>query len=72
MIKRLEIKTSMLLNLVCANVANLSSSFLFLVIINLYFLIHAVISQRIWTEEAKGGIELHPVTAEAKARECLI
>ena len=62
----------MLLNLVCANVANLSSFFLFLVIINLYFLIHAVIAQRIWTEEAKGEIELHPVTVEAKVRECLI
>ena len=64
----------MLLNLFCANVANLSSFFifLFLVIINLYFLIHAVITQRIWTEEEKGEIELHPVTVEAKARECLI
>ena len=67
----------MLFNLVFAK----NTTFL---IIDLYFLIPTVIAQvfnliaqlviriRIPSKEAKAEIEMHPVTAEAKIRECSI
>ena len=58
--------------------------FLFLLIIDLYFLIHAAIAQiltriveliisiRIPIKEVKIEIEIHPVIVEAKIRKCSI
>ena len=62
----------------------LSSFFFFLLIIDLYFLIPAVIDQifnpitelvipeGIPSKEAKAEIEIHPVTAKTKIRKCSI
>ena len=60
----------------------LSYFFLFLLIIDLYFLVPAIIAQifnhiaglvisiRIPIKEAKSEMEIYPVTAEAKIRKC--
>ena len=77
-IKAIEIKTSVLVNLVFANNAVLSCFLLlFFLIIYLYFLSAAVIAQifnptakliipvGIPTKESKSLIETHPVNAEA-------
>ena len=70
----------MLFYLVFASNTILSGFFLFFFIIDLYFLIHAVIAQifnpiaelvipiGIPTKETKAEIEIHPATAEAKIR----
>ena len=75
-IKALEIKTSMLFHLDFANNTILSCFFSFFLIIDLYFLIPAVITQifnpvaelvipiGIPTKEAKAEIETHPVIVE--------
>ena len=79
-IKALEIKTSMLINL---DFANCTVLFFFL-IIDLYFLISAVITQIFNstaevailagtpTKEAKAELETHPVTVETKISKCSI
>ena len=73
----------MLLNLDFANHTILSCFFLFFLIIELYFLITAVIAQTfnliaelvipivISTKQAKGEMETHPVNVEPKIRKCL-
>ena len=80
--KALEIKTSMLFNLDFDNNTILSCFFLFFLIIDLYFLIPAVIAQifnligQLTTplgtpnKEANTEIEIHPVIVEVKIREC--
>ena len=82
MIKVLEIKASISFNLEFANKAILSCFFFLFLIIDLYFLISAVIGKffnpiaelviSIGTpiKEAKAEIEIHPVIVEAKLREC--
>ena len=77
-IKSLEIKTSTVLNLVFANNAILSCFLFFFLIINLHFLIPAVITQIFIVaaefaiptgtliKEAKAEIESHVVTVEAR------
>ena len=74
----------MILNLVFANNNTLSCFFFFFLIIHLYSLIPAVIAQvfnpiadlvipiGIPGKEAKGEIEMHPLTAVAKIRKCSI
>ena len=74
----------MLFSLDFANNTILSSFFLFFLIIDLYFLIAAVVAQifnpiaeiiipiGIPTKEAKSEIEIHPVIVEAKIRKCSI
>ena len=83
-IKALEIKTSMLLNLDFTNNTILSCVFFFFLIIDLYFLILAVIAQTfnpiaelvipigITTKEAKAETETHPVIIEPKTRKCSV
>ena len=83
-IKALEIKTSILLNLAFANSTILSCFFFFFLIIDLYYLIPAVIAQilnpiaelvipiGIPSKEAKAEIKIHPVTAKAKIKMCSI
>ena len=83
-IKNLEIKASIVFNLDFANNTILSCFFLFLLIIDLYFLIPAVITQIFYptakftiptgapTEEAKLEMETHPVTVETKIIKCSI
>ena len=78
MINTLEIKTSILLKLDFANNTILSWFFLFFLIIDLYFLITAVLTQifnaiaeltiaiGIPTKEPKAKMETHPVTVEIK------
>ena len=73
-----EIKTSMVFSLVFANKIFLSCFFFSLLIIDLYFLIPAVVAQifyptaeqvmltRISTKKGKTEMEIHPVTAETK------
>ena len=80
MIKALVIKNSMLFNVDFAKNTILSGLFFFLLIIDLYFLIPAVIAQifnhiaelvipiGIPSKEAKSEIEIYPVIAEAKIR----
>ena len=82
MIKALEIKTSMLFNLDFANNTILSCFFFFFLIIDLYFLIPAVIAQifnpiaelvipiEIAIKDAKGKNEIYPVILEAKTWKC--
>ena len=77
-IKVLEIETSMQFNLDFANNTILSCVFIIFLIIDLYFLIAAVIAQifnpiaellisiGIPTKEAKAEIEIHPVVVESK------
>ena len=74
----------MLFNLVFANNTLLSCFFLFFLIIELYFLVPAIIAQifnpiaelvipiGIPSDEAKAEIELHPVTTKAKIRKCSV
>ena len=74
----IEIKTCMVFNLVFVKNTILSSFFFFFLIIDLYFLNHAVIGQffnnitelvipiRIPSKEEKAEAEMHPVTTEAK------
>ena len=83
-IKALEIKTSMLFNLDFAKNTILSCLLSFLLIIDLYFLIAAVIAQifnpiaelvipiGVPIKEVKTGIKIHPVIVEAKIRKCSI
>ena len=82
--KALEIKTSVLFNLVFAHNFILSCFFFFFSIIDLYFLTTAVIAQifnptaelaippGIPNKEAKAEMETHPVTAESKISRCSI
>ena len=82
--KVLETKTSMLFNLDFAKKIILSCLFFFFLIIDLLFLIAAVIAQilnpiaellipiGIPSKEAKVEIGIHPVTVEAKIRKCSI
>ena len=82
LIKTLEIKTSMVFNLIVANNTIFSCFFFVFFIIHLYFLIAAVITQfsivatelaipsRIPNKEAKEEIETRPVRAEAKKSKC--
>ena len=84
MIKALEIKISMLFNFDLANNTISSCFFFFFLIIDLYFLIPAVIAQifnpiaklvipiEIPTKEAKEEMETHPVIVEATIRTCSI
>ena len=84
MIKALEVKASMLFNLVFANNTILSCFFFFFLIIDLYFSIPAAIAQifspiaepviliGIPSQEVKAEIEIHPVIVEAKIRTCSI
>ena len=79
-IKAFEIETSMLFHLDFGNNTILSYYFFFFLIIDLYFLISAVISQilnpiaelvisiRVPSKEAKAKIEIHPVIVEAKIK----
>ena len=73
----------MLFNLDFAKNTNLSCFFFFLLIIDLYFLIHAVIEKKypyaepvipigVPGKEVKAEIEKHPVIVEAKIRKCSI
>ena len=80
----LEIKTFMLFYLNFANSTILSCFFFFLLIINLYFLIPAVIAQNfnpiaelvnpigIPSKDAKVETEIHLVIAEAKKGKCSV
>ena len=80
----IEIKTCMVFNLVFVKNTILSSFFFFFLIIDLYFLIPAVIGQffnhitelvipiRIPSEEEKAETEMHPATTEAKIQKCSI
>ena len=80
MIKALVIKNSMLFNVDFAKNTILSGLFFFLLIIDLYFLLPAVIAQifnhiaelvipiGIPSKEAKSETEIYPVIAEAKIR----
>ena len=82
--KDLEINISMLFNLVLAGNNVFSCLFLSFLIIDLNFLIIAVVARvfiptvklaipaGITTEEAKGEMEIHPATVEAKISNCLI
>ena len=75
-IKALEIKTLFSLNFVFASNTSLSCFFLFFLVIDLYFLIPAVIPQIIIptaklsiptltpTDEAKAEVETQPLTAK--------
>ena len=84
MVKALEIKTSMLFNLDFASNTILSCFFVFFLIIDLYFLIPAVVPQifnpiaqlvvsiGIPNKDAKAEMETHPVTAEIKISKCSI
>ena len=77
MIKNLEIKTFLLFNLFFASNTILSCFFFFFLIIDLYFLIPAIIAQilnpipelvipiGIPSKEAKAEMEIHPITVEA-------
>ena len=79
-IKALEIKPSMLFNIDFANNSISSSLFFFFLIINLWFLISAVIAQicdpiaklvipiRIPSKEVKPKIQVHPVIVEVNRR----
>ena len=81
-IKALVIKTSMLFNLIFTNNTILSCFFFYFLIIDLHFLIPAVIAQifnliaelgipiRIPNKEAKAEIEIRPITVETKLRKC--
>ena len=72
----------MLFNLVVANNTILSCVFYFFLIIDIFFLIPAVIAQvfnliaelvnpiRVLSKEAKAEIEIHSVTVEAEIRKC--
>ena len=83
-IRDLEINTSILFNLDFANGTILSCFFFVFLIIDLYFLIPAVIAQifnfiadlvtPIGTpiKEAKAEIDTHPVIVKAKIRKCSI
>ena len=83
-IKALQIKTLTVLNLAFPNNTILSCFLYFFLIIDLYFLIPAVIAQifnstaelaiptGIPTNKAKAEIETHPVTVEAKISKCSI
>ena len=83
-IKAIEIQTSMLFNLVFDNNTILSYFVFLFEIIDLYFLIPASIRQifnpiaelvipiGISNKEAKAEIEIHPLVAAAKMRDCLI
>ena len=74
----------MLFNLVVANNTILSCVFYFFLIIDIFFLIPAVIAQvfnliaelvnpiRVLSKEAKAEIEIHSVTVEAEIRKCSI
>ena len=67
----------MLFNLEFANNTILSRFFFIFLIIDLYFLVPAliaeiVISIGIPSKETKAEIEIHPVIAEAKIRKCSI
>ena len=74
----------MLFILVFANNTILLCSFFFVLIIDLQFLIPAVVTQvfnpiaelvisiGILNKEQKAEIEIHPVTAEAKINKCLV
>ena len=80
----LEINTSILFNLDFANYTILSYFFFRFLIIDLYFLIPAVIAQIFYTiaelvisigtpiKEGKAEMETNPVISEAKMRECPI
>ena len=82
LIEALEIKTSMLFNLVLPSNTILSCFLFFFVIIDLYLILPAVIAQvfnpiaeliipvGISTKETKQEIEINPVAAEAKTRTC--
>ena len=82
--KTLETKTSTVFNLIFANDTILSCFFFFYLIIGLYFLIPAVITQifiaaaelpiltGIPIKEPKAEIETHPVTEEAKISNCSV
>ena len=83
-IKPLESKTSMWFSLAFGKNTILSCFLLFFLIIDLYFLIPAVIVQTfnpvvelviliaILSRELKKAIEIYPVTAKAKMRKCLV
>ena len=83
-IKALEIKIFTLFNLDFVNNTILSCFFLFFLIIDLHFLIPAVIAQifhpiaellvptGIPTKEAKGEMETHSLTVEIKISKCSI
>ena len=67
----------MLFNLEFANNTILSRFFFIFLIIDLYFLVPAVIAEivisiGIPSKETKAKIEIHPVIAEAKIRKCSI
>ena len=82
MIKTLEIRTSIVFNLSFPNNTIFSCFFFFFFIIDLYFLIPAVLAQiyiptaelsistGIATNEANTEIEAQPVTAETKISKC--
>ena len=82
--KAVEIKTSMLFNLDFADNTILSCFFFFFLLIDIYFLIPAVIAQLFHTiaelaipigipsKEAKTETEIHPVIVETKIRKCSI
>ena len=82
MVNALEIKTSIVFNLIFANNTILSCLFLFSVIIDLYFLIPVLIAQFFIpiaeleipigtpTNEANAVTETQPMTAETKTRKC--
>ena len=84
MIKALEIKTSMLLIQILLTILFYYASFSYFLIIDLYFLVSAVIAQifnpvteivvsvEIPSKGAKAEIEIHSVIAEAKIREISI
>ena len=81
-IKVLKTKTSMLFNLVSADNYFLSCFFFLFLIIDVYFLIPAIIAEifnstaespmsiGILTKEAKAEIKSHPLTAEAQISKC--
>ena len=83
-IRALEIKTSLVFNLVFANKTALSCCLFFFLIIEFYFLIPAVIKEifivlaelaiptGIPTKEVRAGIETHPVTVEVRISKCSI
>ena len=85
-IKALEIKTSTVIDLIFGSNTISSCVFFFFLIIDLYFLISAVIAsifmiavelkeyycRGVPTKEAKEEIGIHPVTVEAKITKCSV
>ena len=84
MIEALNVKASMLFNLVLANNTFLSCFFFYFLVIDLYFISHVVCAHifnpiaeliiliGLRSSEAKAETKIYPVTTEAKISKCSI